>query len=396
MYNYVRSINQEVLDRINEPRRLIQVIAGPRQVGKSTMVHQVLSQVKIPYLSENADAVDAADSDWIRRVWNTARNKMLVLNLSEFLLVIDEIQKIRNWSEVVKREWDADSLNGVNIKVILLGSSRLMLRKGLTESLAGRFELIRMSHWSYQEMRDAFGFTLDQYIYFGGYPGAAPFISNEKRWRRYIKDALVAPAIGKDVILTSNIYKPALMQQVFEIGCSYSAQLLSLTKIVGQLQDVGNATTVAHYISLLNQSELLTGLQKYVFDEARKYNSVPKFQVYNNALLTAYRGKNYETDRTNPDVWGRWVESAVGAHLVCRANELDYRVLYWRERNDEVDFIVYGQGKCISIEVKSGRHAKNKGMKLFHDLYQPQMEFIVGTTGMPVEEFLLTDLEHFF
>lgn len=396
MYNYYRKINSEVLSRINEPRRFIQVIAGPRQVGKSTMVHQVLSQVKIPYLSENADAVDAADSDWIRRVWDTARSKMLVHNLSEYLLVIDEVQKIHNWSEVVKREWDADCLNGVNMKVILLGSSRLMLRKGLSESLAGRFEIIRMSHWNYQEMRDAFGFTLDQYIYFGGYPGAAAFVDNQKRWRRYIKDALVAPAIEKDVIMTSNIYKPALMHQVFEICSAYSAELLSLTKIVGQLQDAGNATTIANYINLLKQSELLAGIQKYAIDEARKYNSVPKFQVYNNALLTAYRGKSYESDRTDPSVWGRWVESAVGAYLVCNAADLDYRVFYWRDRADEVDYIIQGAGKCIAIEVKSGRHAQNNGMKIFHDKYRPQREFIVGTSGITIEEFLSTDLEQLF
>ena len=214
MYNYYRRLNQEVLDRINEPRRFIQVIAGPRQVGKSTLVHQVLAQAKIAYLLENADAIDVADSDWIRRVWETARSKMQILGVAEYLLVIDEIQKIHNWSEVVKREWDADCRNDVNIKVILLGSSRLMLRKGLTESLAGRFELIRMSHWTYSEMRDAFGFTLDQYIYFGGYPGAASFVGNQKRWRRYIKDALVAIIMHRDKtslpqtsLHTSNSYK---------------------------------------------------------------------------------------------------------------------------------------------------------------------------------------------
>ncbi len=394
MYNYHRTINQEILSRIEEPRRFIQVIAGPRQVGKSTMITQVLAETKIEYLSENADAVDVTDSDWIRRVWETARNKMLLQELPEYLLVIDEIQKINNWSEIVKREWDADTLNNVNLKVILLGSSRLMLRKGLSESLAGRFELIRARHWSYQEMHDAFGLTIDQYIYFGGYPGAASLINNERRWRKYVKDSLVAPAIEKDVILTSNIYKPSLMHQVFKIGCAYSAELLSLTKIVGQLQDAGNATTVANYVNLLNQSELLCGLQKYAVDEARKYNSVPKFQVYNNALLTAFRGKNYVSDRTNPTTWGRWVESAIGAYLVAYTNELDYRVFYWRNSNDEVDFIISNSEKTIAIEVKSGRHAQNKGMKIFHEQYHPETEFIVGTSGISIEEFLTMNLEN--
>ena len=200
-----------------------------------------------------------------------------------------------------------------------------MIKKGLTESLAGRFELIRLGHWSYQEMHDAFGFSLDEYIYFGGYPGAAPMIGDEKRWRKYIKDALVTPAIGKDVLMTSNIYKPVLMKQLFELGCSYSAEILSLTKLQGQLQDSGNVTTLASYLEILDQSALLTGLQKFANDEARKRGSVPKYQVYNNALLTAYQGRLFEMDRTDARLWGRWVESAVGAHLLAMAEEADYQ-----------------------------------------------------------------------
>ena len=170
---------------------------------------------------------------------------------------------------MVKREWDEDCRRHVNLKVVLLGSSRLLLKRGMTESLAGRFELIRLGHWSLQEMRDAFGVTLDQYIYFGGYPGPAGMIDNEKRWRKYIKDSLVAPAIEKDVIMTSNIYKPALMKQLFELGCGYSAEILSLTKLMGQLQDAGNVTTLAAYLDILDECALLTGLQKYANDDAR-------------------------------------------------------------------------------------------------------------------------------
>ena len=221
--------------------------------------------------------------------------------------MIDEVQKIENWSEVVKREWDADTRGRVNLKVVLLGSSRLLLRKGLTESLAGRYELIRMPHWSLREMQDAFGVSLDQYIYFGGYPGPAHLIQDERRWRKYIKDSLVAPAIEKDVVMTSNIYKPALMKQLFELGCGYSAEILSLTKLMGQLQDAGNVTTLAGYLEILNQCALLTGLQKYAKDDARKRGSVPKYQVYNNALLTAYKGRSFVADRTDTQAWGRWV-----------------------------------------------------------------------------------------
>ncbi len=399
---YIRKQFYTLKERILEPRKFMQVLAGPRQVGKSTLVDQVLSQVSIPHTVVVADAVDPKDSDWIHRVWESARTTMMLRKLEEYLLVIDEVQKIENWSEVVKREWDADSRNHVNLKVVLLGSSRLLLKRGLTESLAGRFELIRMPHWSLQEMRDAFGVTLDEYIYFGGYPGPAHMIKDERRWRKYIKDSLVNPAIEKDVIMTSNIYKPALMKQLFELGCSYSAEILSLTKMMGQLQDAGNVTTLAGYLEILDQCALLTGLQKYANDEARRRGSIPKYQVYNNALLTAYKGRSFMADRTDTKVWGRWVESAVGAHLLSMADELDYKVFYWREpsRNAalgdlEVDFVIVRDGEVTAIEVKSGRRGMNSGLPAFVEAFSPKRSFVVGTGGVSIEDFLNSEVEEF-
>jgi hypothetical protein len=397
---YIRKQYYTLKERLQEPRKFMQVLAGPRQVGKSTLVNQVLAQVNIPHTIEVADAVDPKDSDWIHRVWEAARTTMTLRKLEEYLLVIDEVQKIDNWSEVVKREWDADSRNRVNLKVVLLGSSRLLLKKGLTESLAGRFELIRMPHWSLQEMHDAFGVSLDEYIYFGGYPGPAHMIQDERRWRKYIKDSLVAPAIEKDVIMTSNIYKPALMKQLFELGCSYSTEILSLTKMMGQLQDAGNVTTLAGYLEILDQCALLTGLQKYANDEARKRGSIPKYQVYNNALMTAYKGRGFAADRTDTKAWGRWVESAVGAHLMSMADELDYKVYYWRElsRNPvpgdlEVDYVVVRDGEVTAIEVKSGRRGMNSGLPEFVETFHPKRSFIVGTGGVNLEDFLNSDME---
>lgn len=398
--NYIRKQYHTLKARMLEPRRFMQVLAGPRQVGKSTLVGQVLQNISIPHSLESADAVDPKDSDWIHRVWEGARTTMILRGETERLLVIDEIQKIDNWSEVVKREWDADTHQHVNLKVVLLGSSRLLLKRGLTESLAGRFELIRLGHWSYKEMHDAFGVALDEYIYFGGYPGAAHLIGDEKRWRKYIKDSLVAPAIEKDVLMTSNIYKPALMKQLFELGCGYSAEILSMTKLMGQLQDAGNVTTLASYLELLDQCELLTGLQKYAQDDARKRSSIPKYQVYNNALLTAYKGRSFLTDRTDTMLWGRWVESAVGAHLLSMAEEAGYQVYYWREtasnkadKDKEVDFIIVNKGEVTAIEVKSGRRGMNTGLPDFAKRFQPKRSFIVGTGGVSLEDFLSSDIE---
>ena len=382
-----------VLERMNEPRKFIQVLAGPRQVGKSTLIDQVLEECTLPHYLYNADGVDENDTDWIRRVWESARTQMDTKQQTEAILVIDEIQKIKRWSDIVKREWDADTRNRRQLKLFLLGSSRLMLRKGLTESLAGRFELIRLGHWTLQEMEDAFGLTLDEWIYYGGYPGSASLIKDMRRWRKYIKESLVAPAIEKDIIMTSNIYKPALMKQLFELGCSYSAELLSLTKALGQLQDAGNVTTLSSYLNILNQCNLLAGLQKYANDDARRYQSVPKFQVYNNALLTAYRGTTYDKDRIDPQIWGRWVESAVGGYLLGGAEDGGYKVYYWRERSDEVDYIVASQGTAIALEVKSGRRGMNSGLPKFCENFHPKRALVIGTDGIPFKEFFQMKIE---
>lgn len=290
---YKREQFQEILSRINEPRSKIQVIVGPRQVGKSTLIGQVLEECTLPFDSYSADDVTGVSADWLTQVWESQRMKMAVRGENKRLMVIDEIQKIRNWSETVKAEWDRDTREKRQLIVVLLGSSRMWIEKGLTESLAGRFELIRLSHWTYTEMKDCFGWSLPQYVYFGGYPGAAQYIQNETRWRNYVKDALIESSISKDVLMDTRIMKPQLLRQLFEIGSSYSGELLSLTKVAAQLQDAGNVTTLAGYLHLLDECGLLCGLQKYAEDEARKYNSVPKFQVHNSALRNVYADEDF-------------------------------------------------------------------------------------------------------
>ena len=390
----IRAQNKELLARLAEPRRTIQVIAGPRQVGKTTMINQVLKQVNIPYLFFNADAVaEPIDSQWIAARWEEARAQMRFRNEKEFLLVIDEIHKIDNWSEKVKLEWDTDTFHDTNIKVVLLGSSRLLLKKGLTESLAGRFELLPMGHWSFAEMQEAFGWDISRYVYFGGYPGSAAYAGNEVRWRKYMRQSIVAPAIERDVLQTTVIYKPALMHQLFALGCAYSGELLSINKMLGQLQDAGNATTLANYLELLTESKLLASLRKFSVDQSRKYRSIPKLQVFNNALLTVMSdGMTYEKAYTSPDLWGRWVESAVGCFLLDKADDLEYQLYYWRENNEEVDFVLSRGGQCVAIEVKSGRRRMNNGLSVFRDKFHPLYSLVVGGDAMPLEEFFAGDL----
>lgn len=396
MTEYRRFQYEEVKQRLAEPRGFIQVILGPRQVGKSTLINQLIQEIKTPTYLYNADSIHSKDIEWIHQTWESVRLQIKMAKQNEAILIIDEIQKITNWSEVVKKEWDEDTRYNLNLKIVLLGSSRLLIQKGLSESLAGRFELIRMGHWTYKEMHDAFGYSLDEWIYFGGYPGAARFKNNFIRWKKYVKDSLISPAIDKDVIMTSNIYKPALMKQLFELGCSYSSEMLSLTKLLGQLQDVGNVTTLASYIEILNQCNLLTGLQKYANDDARKYQSIPKFVVYNNALLTAYKGKTFEKDRIDLEHWGRWVESAVGGYLLTQAENIGCKICYWRENNEEVDFIIQYQGETVALEVKSGRRGKNSGLSIFNKKYSPKHTYIVGTNGIPLELFFQMDILDFF
>lgn len=385
-----------VKTRIEEPRKFIQVVLGPRQVGKTTMITQLLSQLSIPNLYESADAISATNPAWLMQMWESARLRLKALRATEFLLVIDEIQKIDNWSEVVKQQWDKDTRENVNIKVILLGSSRLLIQKGLTESLAGRFETLYLGHWSYPEMQEAFEWSIEQYVYFGGYPGSATLINDEKRWKNYIKDSLIETSISKDILMLTRVDKPALLKRLFELGCLYSGQILSYTKIIGQLQDAGNTTTLANYLKLLSDCGLLGGLDKYAGDIIRKRGSSPKFQVYNNALLTSQGNGTYEKAIINPELWGRLVESSVGTHLINHSISERYNLHYWRDGHYEVDFVLEKEDKVIGLEVKSGMKAQNAGMGIFADKFQPEKVLLVGTGGIPYDEFLKINPKELF
>ena len=379
---------QVVRKRILEPRKFIQIVVGPRQVGKTTMINQLLSKIDMPYLFEAADAVAAGNSTWLSQIWESVRVKMKISGSTSFLLVIDEVQKIENWSEIVKQQWDKDTNNHLDLKLILLGSSRLLIQKGLTESLAGRFETTYMGHWSFSEMESAFGWSVDQYIYFGGYPGSASLIPDELRWKNYIKDSLIETSISKDILMLTRVDKPALLKRLFELGSACSGQIVSFTKILGELQDKGNTTTLSHYLKLLSDSGLLGGIEKYAGSLIREKGSIPKFQVFNNAVLSSQTGDFFNSVISNPKICGRLVESAVGSHLINRSITERYSVFYWRERNEEVDFIIRQDSKVVAIEVKSGRRGENKGISSFSKRYHPLKSLIVGTNGISIEEFL--------
>ena len=393
---YKRSEYKTIKSRMEEPRRVIQVVMGPRQIGKSTVVKQVLKDMNTPYQFFSADNVPASDQAWLSNIWESTRVLLKSGGHDSIILVIDEIQKIQNWSEVVKKEWDADSFHDRNIKVLLLGSSRVLLEKGLSESLAGRFEEIRMSHWSFGEMQECFGFSLEQFVYYGGYPGSASLIGDEDRFQQYIQSSIIDATINRDILMDTPIGKPALLRQTFELGAAYSGSLLSLTKMVGSLQDAGNTSTLAGYLGLLNDSGLLVGLQKYSVDVARKRASIPKLQVYNNALKTIYSGMTLEQVVVDRKAWGHIFESAVGAYIVNEAFKHRFEVTYWREGNDEVDFVLKKNNSIVAIEVKGNAEKRTAGLDEFKKKFNPINAFIVGPEGVKPEDFLKMDLRKLF
>jgi predicted AAA+ superfamily ATPase len=383
-----RSDFQKVKDRIIDKRKFIQVIAGPRQVGKTTLVKQLLAESDTPSQYLSADNIEPGDSSWIESQWEAIRFKIKREDIKEFILVIDEVQKITAWSEIVKQQWDDDSFHEINIKLILLGSSQLLLQKGLSESLAGRFELIQMPHWSYNEMKRAFGVNEEQFVLFGSYPGAADLIGEEERWKNYILNSLIETTISKDIFQLNRVDKPALLKRLFELGCNYSGQILSYSKMLGQLQDAGNTTTLSHYLNLLDNAGLLSGIEKFYVEKMRQKASSPKFMVQNTALMTALSDNSIDYFRSTPNVWGRLVESAMGAHLLRYAKQGFYKLYYWNDSRVEVDFVLIKDSKTIALEIKSGAKNKRTGLNVFKKRYNPYKIYMIGSSGISWEEFL--------
>ena len=378
--------------RLAEPRRFVQVVAGPRQVGKTTLVQQVVEQVRLPVQFASADEPTLRGPEWIAQQWEAAR---LMADADGAVLVLDEVQKIGGWSEAVKRLWDEDTRKRRPLKVVVLSSAPLLIQRGLSESLAGRFEVLYLPHWSAAEMHTAFGWTVEQSIFYGGYPGAAALAEDHGRWVRYVRDALIETTLARDVLLLSRVDKPALLRRLFELGCRYSGQILSYTKMVGQLQDAGNTTTLAHYLDLLAGAGMLAGLPKFAGAAVRMRASSPKLQVLDTALLSALAGYTFDEARADREYWGRLVESAVGAHLANAAAAGGCELFYWRERNREVDFVVRAGRRLTAIEVKSGRAAEAlPGMAAFAAAFKPQRKLLVGGDGIPVDEFLVRDVAH--
>ena len=391
-----RPVFNQLIKRFKEPRKFIQVLLGPRQVGKTTLALQISEELQKPCHYISADLATLQDLSWLTQQWEVARQK--IDPIKGALLIIDEIQKIPNWSNMLKSLWDKDTRDNVNLSVMILGSSPWLVQKGLSESLAGRFETVPITHWSFPEMRDIFGWTLDKYIYFGGYPGAVSLIDEKdpSRWKNYINESLIETTVSRDILLISQVNKPALLRRLFQLGCQYSGQILSYSKMLGQLQNVGNTTTLAHYLDLLSGSGLLCGLQKFAIQPVRQKGSSPKLAVYNTALMAAQTMKTFIEAKADHAFWGRLVESVVGAYILNEIRGTNIECFYWREGDKEVDFILQKGDFITAIEVKSNfAQIKNSGMDQFIKNFQPSRILLVGEQGIPLQEFLSSSISDF-
>lgn len=384
-----REIAKSILSRINEPRGKIQVEVGPRQVGKTFSIEQAVREYRGPFTYRIADGLGLDPLAWLEGEWNAAR--LMAKRQDGHLLILDEIQKVKGWSDVVKRLWDEDTFNHVPLKIVLLGSSRLLLQKGLNESLEGRFELLSADHWNYREMREAFGFSVEDYILYGGYPGAVPMKDDEARFRAYVRESIAEPSVSRDILQLETIAKPELLRRVFTLGCAYSARILSYQKMLGQLQETGNVTTIAHYLRLLGEAGLVCGLEKFYEEESRTKASSPKLSVCNNALMSSLSAHSFAELKSDSARWGHLVESAVGAHLLATARRGGVEVLYWNVGIKEVDYVLRKGERLAAIEVKGADTNSISGLREFCGKYPRAKPYLVGGQGMPLEQFFETD-----
>jgi predicted AAA+ superfamily ATPase len=390
---YRREISTTLESRLREPRRFIQVVMGPRQTGKTTAVKQALERVKTPSIVYDAASARSNPLEQIRIEWEQAR--ILARRHGAAVIFIDEIQKAQGWQDVVKALWDQDSWDDIAVYAVVSGSSTLLLKKGLSDSLKGRFEVLRCTQWSYEEMSAAFGFGIDAFLRFGGYPGAAPLADDEARWTTYMRDSIIDPTIANDILQLENVRKPALLRRVFEMGAYYSSQEFSYRKILGQLDDKGNTDTIAHYVDLLDGAGMLAGLQKHYPKEHVARRSSPRFAVYDTALMTAAWGDEADALMDDSEKRGRLVESAVGASLLNRAPVEGFELRWWRDGTDEVDFVVRKGEKLTAVEVKSGRVKGLGGMGAFMSRFPNARPLVVGGPACSLEEFLLGEVPLF-
>jgi len=389
MNSFERALVPLLVGEFEKRQPVFQVVTGPRQVGKTTIAQQVMDKLPFPSVYASADSPLPPGPEWIETQWLRAEIEA-DRSGGVVLLVLDEVQKVRGWSESLKSKWDAARRSSRDIRLLVLGSSALLIQAGLSESLTGRFFLHRCSHWTFQECADAFAWDLPRWLYFGGYPGAAAFSDDERKWKRYVTDSLIETVLAHDVLQLQRIAKPTLLRHLFALAATFPAQILSYNKMLGQLQDAGNTTTLAHYLRLLETAFLVSGLELFSRGAVRKRGSSPKLLLWNNALVNALSNRSFNESIADTSWWGRLVENAVGGHLVNNLHPVDYAITYWRHGDREVDFVVARGIELCAIEVKSGRSGKVSSLEAFRARFPDARLIAVGGNGIPLQDFFST------
>jgi hypothetical protein len=379
-YSYSAVIAQ-LAGRLAEPAPgYIQVLVGPRQVGKTTLLLEIASRWRGQAVYVAADAAEASLPGWWEEQWRTverlAKDKPAVI-------LFDEIQYLSNWNRILKAKHDQIRRRRVPVHVVVSGSSSLRIGAGTKETMAGRFERLQLLHWPARELAKRFHLNpaeaVEQIIRYGSYPGAIPLLKDFPRWRAYIRDSIIEPATGRDILATEPIRRPALLRQLFAVSVAHPAQIVSLQKICGQLTDQGALQTVAHYLHVLEEAFLVTAVHKYSERALRRRSSPPKLVVLNQAFLSAAAGEASPTPERQPEQWGRWIENACIAH----AFNSGQGVYYWRAEPLEVDLITDGSWGRWAIEIKTGNYGVQHltGLLEFCRRYPEYRPFVLCDPG---------------
>ncbi len=347
-----RACKALLLERLAEsaPGR-IQLLAGPRQVGKTTLLLELHERLGEQSVYVPADSPEAALPGLWERVFGEAEET--AKSIGRAVVLLDEVHMLSKWAEHLKGATDRIRRRKIPIHVVATGSSALRLASGSRETLAGRFERITLTHWSASSLAEVFGFSskdaADQVVGMGSYPGAIALRDDVRRWAAYIRDAIVEPAIGRDILALASVRKPALLRQVFGVAASSPAQIVSLQKIQGQLQDPGALETIAHYLNLLEEAFLVAPVSKYANRAVRRRSSPPKLVTLNNAILAVMDPQGIPTPDSDPERFGVWVENA----CLAFAWNAGQHVSYWREEPQEIDGVLEGSWGKWAVEIKT-------------------------------------------
>lgn len=343
---------ETLLKRLREPAPgRLQLLTGPRQVGKTTLLLELCKPLGDGAYYVAADDPQAGLPGFWERIWAEAERRT---STGPGVIFIDEVQHVADWAARIKAQYDRLKRKKIPLHIVVTGSSALRLGTGSRESLAGRFERLVLTHWSASALKETFGFSSSDAtltaVQLGSYPGALQFRGDTSRWRAYVRDSIIEPAIGRDVLALGVVRRPALLRQIFAVAVASPAQIVSLQKLQGQLQDRGALETVAHYLALLEEAYLVASLQKFAQHEHRRRSAPPKLVVLNNAMLSAMHPEGAPEQSHEPARFGLWVENA----CLAFAWNAGQRVTYWREEPLEVDCVTEGNWGRWAIEIKTG------------------------------------------